>query len=627
VNRGAHRPFIGMGFLLALTTATLAQTVMNAATPFDPVAFGTVTVYLRTEDGQPLPQKLTPIITIGRVEGGAASSIVPQQLGDGWTFSGVGIGNDYKVQVVATGYTPAQEQVYMPNTPGASASVIVFLHPIDQELVFHRPTGQFVLPPRAGKEIQHAFGDLQSGKLASAQKHTQRGIALAPENPYAQYVMGLTYLFADQWKQAKPYLEKSVSTDPRQPLALAALGTARYRLGDDAGAVEVLSKAVQLDASSWKTEWLLAASYLGEKQYGQAREHAEQAIKVGKQQAGQVRLVLGQALAGLGEREAAAQTFEAFAAQYPKDPNAAQVLQWAKLMREPPKLVPVKAGVGPNALVPVPAVEVSPRVDWAPPDVDAVQPFVVSTLTCPLDQILKAAGTNAEQLVTTLQQFSAKEDFQSIEIKRGGQLERPDELAFNYMVFIDQISPLAFDVKEFRNQGNKGAAEAQLPGTVSDTGVPAMALAFHPVIQPDLEWKCEGLGTWKDQPAWVVHFQQRPDRPNSLALFSTPMQSYSLPLKGRAWVSERGGQVIHLDTDLVKPIEPLNLKREHFSIDYKQVSFRTQKVDLWLPENVDTYFQYRGHFLHYYHHFSDFKLFWVGATQKISDPKNKEPQE
>lgn len=149
-----------------------------------------------------------------------------------------------------------------------------------------------------------------------------------------------------------------------------------------------------------------------------------------------------------------------------------------------------------------------------------------------------------------------------------------------------------------------------------------MALAFHRVIQPDLDWKCEGLGSSNDQPAWVVHFQQRSDQPNTLAWFSGPMHNYSLPLKGRAWVSERTGQVIHLDTDLIKPIEPIDLKRQHFSIDYDQVSFKTQKVSLWLPENVDTYIQYQSHFLHYRHHFSDFKLFWVGASQKIANPKD-----
>ncbi len=78
---------------------------------------------------------------------------------------------------------------------------------------------------------------------------------------------------------------------------------------------------------------------------------------------------------------------------------------------------------------------------------------------------------------------------------------------------------------------------------------------------------------------------------------------------------------MHMETDLVKPIPGIKLQREHFVIDYTTVTFAKHKVTLWLPENVDVYFQYRGHYLHHYHHFSDFKLFWTGSTQKIGQPK------
>jgi hypothetical protein len=178
-------------------------------------------------------------------------------------------------------------------------------------------------------------------------------------------------------------------------------------------------------------------------------------------------------------------------------------------------------------------------------------------------------------------------------------------------------------VKEFRNEGT---SEAEFPGRLADMGVPALAMAFHPTIQPDMEWKCEGLGRWNEQPAWVIHFQQRPDRPNALAMFSTHSHYYLLPLKGRAWVSEQG-HVLHLDTDLVKEMLAVDLKREHFAIDYKMVSFQKHKVDLWLPESVDAYIQYQGHFLHHYHHYTNFKLFWVGASQKISEPSQADQRE
>lgn len=181
-----------------------------------------------------------------------------------------------------------------------------------------------------------------------------------------------------------------------------------------------------------------------------------------------------------------------------------------------------------------------------------------------------------------------------------------------------------FQLNEVREQNSQ---PANLSARVSDIGVPGLALAFHPTIRDNLDWTCEGLGKWNDQPAWVVHFKQRPDRPSVLAMFATPSHSYSMALKGRAWVSQQSGQVLHLDTDLVKEIQPVDLKREHFSIDYKLVSFQKHNTDLWVPENVDTYIQYQGHFLHHYHHFSDFKLFWVGASQKISEPKEaNQPQ-
>lgn len=610
----------------------------SAATTFDPTVYGTVMVYLRTEDGQLLPRQLTPVIQIIPASGGAPLSATPQMVGGGWRFDGVGIGNDYSVQVMAAGYQPGREAVRLANTPGVTSTVIVLMRPVDQELVFHPPTGDFVLAPTAQKEVQHALEDLQRGNIPSAQKHTQKALQLSPSNPYVQYVMGMTYLLSNQVKQAKPYLEKSVSIDSREPRALTALGTVRYRLGDNAGAVDVLSKAVQFDASSWKAEWLLAASYLGVKKYPEARDHAVQALKIGKDKAGKAELVLGQALAGLGERSEAAAAFDKFAETYPKDENAHTAVEWAKLMRQPAKEVTTPVSLRTSvpgsteiALSPEPPLEVPPRADWAPPDIDATTPFVISGVTCPLTQILKAAEGNAEQVVATLQEFSATEEFQAVEIKRNGDLERANSETFNYLVFIEQVSPKAFQVQEVRNQGKE---EVKLPGNIADMGAPALSLAFHPVVQNDLDWKCEGLGKWNDRPAWVVHFEQRPDRPSVLAMFSSPSHNYSLPLKGRAWVSENGGQVLHLETDLVKDIQPIDLKREHFSIDYKLVSFQAHHVDLWLPENVDAYIQYQGHFLHHYHHFTNFKLFWVGATQKIGDPKEaqnisnpKQPQE
>lgn len=576
-------------------------------------------VYLRTEDGQPLPLKLTPIVRIRSSAGGAALDNFPTRTGEGWLFSQIGVDNNYDVLVRAEGYLPAVQPVKMPDTPGVAQSVIVFMHPLDQQLAFHPPAGQFILVPKAAKEVQNALHDLQYGHISSGEKHALKAVQISPSNPYAEYVAGLTYLLTNRFKEAKPYLEKSVSIDSTQAPALTALGTVRYQLGDSAGAALVLSKAVQLDPTLWKSQWILAAAYLNENKYQEALDHGNEALRLGKQKANQVKLIVAQAEARLGQRSVAADMFEAYAKEFPNDPNIAEIRNWIKILREPPT-VTVQTKLLRAA---VPAVEVPPRPDWAPPDVDTAKPFLVAGAVCPLPQILKNAGDNAEQLVTSLQEFSATEDFQEVELKRGENVEKPAEHDFKYLVIIDKASPQSFDVKEFRTQGSD---QVQLPGRIQDTGVAAMALALHPLIQPDLDWKCEGLGTWDSQSAWVVHFEQKQKAPDVLSWFQGPLHSYALPLKGRVWISAQSYQVLHLDTDLVKAIKDIDLQREHFSINYAPVSFSQHNVQLWLPENVDTYVQFEGHFLHYYHRFSDFKLFWVGTSQKIAAPKDAKEQ-
>jgi Flp pilus assembly protein TadD len=503
------------------------------------------------------------------------------------------------------------------------------MRPIDQDLLFRPPSGTFVLAPKAQKEVQHALEDLQLGNISSARKHGEKALQLAPGNPYVQYVMGMTYLLSKEFASAKPYLEKSVSIDPTQPVALAALGGLLYQQGDDQGAIPVLTKAAQLDSTSWKTEWYLASSYLRQKEFEESRVHAEQALKLGKEEARLAEIILGEALANLGQSERAATTFETFARENPQNPNAKDALRWADMLRHPPppRLKPAggTAGSASNrsevlsmSLPLPPPIEVPPR-DWAPPDIDAEKLFVISGATCPLAEILKTAEGNAQNLVTTLQEFSATEDFQTIEVRKNGELEHSASKTFNYYVFIEQPSPSMVQVKEVRDDKE---SSNELLGRVADAGAPALVLAFHPAFQKDFDWKCEGLGKWNDRPAWIVHFSQDSSRSTSwLTSFATPARQYPLSLKGRAWLSENGGQVLHLETDLTEPVIPLDLRRLHFAIDYQLVRFRAHKTELWLPENVDTYIQYRGHFLHHYHRYSNFKLFWVGATQKIGDPK------
>jgi tetratricopeptide (TPR) repeat protein len=582
---------------------------------------GTIQVYVRTEDGEPL--SAAPNVSILAFSDSVAVPRMQKGPGDLWIFTGADLNATYELQVQAAGYRTEIRAIRVPDSADASASLIIFMRGPNDELAFHPPTGRFVLSPQAEKEAQKGSADLDSGNVGAAQKHLSRALKMAPGNPYLNYLMGMRFLLNGDLLAAKPYLEKSVSADGSQMPALLALGTLRFQQADYAGAIQVLAPAAQLNSSNWKLHSMLAGSYLKQKDFQQARDQAQQALALGGKQASRDELVLGEALAALGQREQAVTALEAFLKEYPQDPNDRAVLAWLPELEKSQPIKSTQTSLGGSLVAAVP-VDLPPEKNWAPPDIDATKPFVISEATCSLPKVLEAASKNAEQFVDTLQQFSATEEYESVEIKRNEQLEKPETREYDYLVFIEQPRPGLFHVEESR-EAKQGTGDST--GLLADMGAPALALAFHPTFHDDFDWSCEGLGEWKDMPAWVVHFEQKKDRPTSrLAGFSTPSQLYLLPLKGRAWISQTGGQVVHLETDLTQSLKAVGLKREHFAIDYAPVSFPAHKVQLWLPQSVDVYYQFKGHFLHHYHHYSNFKLFWVGATQKISNPKQTNPQ-
>lgn len=594
------------------------------------VATGSILVYIRGEDGKPFSG--IPQITLTLEENNQTILQTPRMTGNAWAFSSLATGMAYEVDVVVDGYQRARQAVLIPDIDGASASVMIFMKPTNGGLVFRPPTGQFVLAPRAQKEAAKGLQDIQSNKVASAQKHFEKALKMAPGNPYVNYLLGMSYLLAKQLTNARPYLEESVSVDPNQAASLLALGTLRFEQIDYMGAIEVLSKAVQIDPSSWKSQWLLSASYLRQRNFSEARDHAKAALTVSKGQASQVEVILADALARLGDREGARKAIDNFLSADPHDPAAPKIRAWAEELRKsavPPKtLVAVGAAKPPvlaeqpaagsrslALLTPPTAAELPPRKDWAPPDIDDTKPFVIPEAACSLPKVLEAAQKRAIQFVDTLQKFTATEEYQSVEIKRNESLEKPESRTYNYLAVVEP-EPGVVVVTEYRNQS---LALEDMPGKLVDIGAPALALVFHPVYKDDFIWSCEGLGEWQDRTAWVVRFEQRLDRPDRMAAFQSQSARYPLPFKGRAWILENG-QVIHADFDLVKPLPQVKLNREHFSIEYQPVTFKTHKVTLWLPENVDIYYLYRGYYLHHYHHFSNFQLFWTGTTQKVGKP-------
>lgn len=267
----------------------------------------------------------------------------------------------------------------------------------------------------------------------------------------------------------------------------------------------------------------------------------------------------------------------------------------------------------------------APPLHWDPPQVDVPVPSVSATPPCVLHDVLKLAAQRTAELIDHLQNFDAHEQVRYEETDGLGIPTMAIAENFDYLVdFGAQSGPLK--VQETRTP--LAGSDYQNVGSIVDKGLPVLALIFYPELQGDYEMRCEGAAQWNDQPAWVVYFRQvNGKRPRTLSM-ATPVSSFPVSLKGRAWIAADSGQIMHLETNLIKGIPIIELRANAVSVDYAPVAFASRNLELWLPKSAIAYTDYGKRRTIIEHAFSDFQLFSVQTQQVIEKPKQlKEPKD
>jgi hypothetical protein len=80
-------------------------------------------------------------------------------------------------------------------------------------------------------------------------------------------------------------------------------------------------------------------------------------------------------------------------------------------------------------------------------------------------------------------------------------------------------------------------------------------------------------------------------------------------------------RVMHLEIALMREIPEIKVKEWFLSIDYAPVRFRTQNVQVWLPQSVDSYEDVAVRRSIISHKFPNFLLFSVQTDELIGNPQ------
>ena len=613
---------------LAATVLLCFTTTLAAAQGLDTAA---LVVHVQQASGGPLTQPAL-VRLISNISAGITTST---GQGGQAIISSLPAG-DYTVEVSAAGYQSAREEVSILGNFG-QAQVFVMLRPEGAAGAgTTTPAGASVLAGKSRKELDLAVAALAAGNAGEALKHISYPLKHASTNPDVLYVAGVCEVRQNHPDLAHSHFDAALKLKQDHLGAQLALGSLLAQQNKLADAILHLDKAASLDRNSWRAHWLLGDAVLRSGgDLTKAKFHITRAIELGKDKTTGALVTLAVIQARAGERDAGRATLDQYLHEHPQDPNVAMarnLLDSPLLSRR--RLTP---GTGVPAATPTPEPLTAPtaaalpaEIDAAildplmPPDIDASVPAVTPGVACALPQVLEGTARRAVDFADGLERFSATEDVVHEELDTTGRAKRSNRFSFDYVAALQRPRPDTIVMDEYRN-GSSSAKD--FPAIFAVQGLPGHWLIFDRRYAADYDFTCEGLGSWRAQPAWQVHFEQKSDREGRILAWDVKSVTYPVSLKGRAWIAAGSFQLLHMETDLVAPMDAIRLRRNHIAIDYAPVKSAKGGNVLWLPSAADIYTHFRGRLFRLQHAFSKFTLFNVDSAQKISDPKQgKEPQ-
>jgi len=517
---------------------------------------------------------------------------------------------DYDVEVSAVGYLTERVVAHIINAT-VKLEIVLRKDPAAVDL----SAADNAVPAKARDETKHVISALKSGKYKEAEKRLNKIHEFTASSAQVNFLFGYLFLQLNTPEKAEGYFRRAATMDPRRVQTLTLLGRVQLQQKHYDDARETLEQAVAADSEYWMAHNLLADAYLKNKEYEKALEQAQHALDKGRAAASSAQLVLGEALVNLGRDQEGIEALKSFLQMDAKNPAAPQVQSLITQVQNRDAEVTgtpeMQADLTLAASVPV-----LPASAWGPPGVDDVRPSVAPDVTCPYEQVVDASGRRVRELVDNITRFAAIEDLVHEQLDPTGNPISKETRKFDYIASISESRPGYLATDEYRNL-RYGIAD--LPDRIVTMGFMTLALIFHPSMRENFEMSCEGLGNWRGQATWLMHFRQREDKPSRCADYKVGADSYAMKLKGRAWISANDFQIMRIESDLAGPLPRLSV--QHQIAEYGPVRFGKKKVELWLPQNVDIFFELNRHRYHRRHSFDHYMLFSVSSEDKAPMPK------
>jgi len=530
---------------------------------------------------------------------------------------------DYRVEVRCDGYQLATDELTVaPRDLATDTYVTILLKPALANTSGKSLTGGAIMTPKLQQTVAKGMDALRQRNCDLAKKQFQKGTQMAPGNPELAFLMGATEFCLQHTDLARKSFERAVALDPNFEKALLSLGEMQLVAGETNVAIVTLQKAVSVNATDWRAYLVLANAYYRIPGHlPDAEAHARHAVDLAGDKGGSACLLLGQIYLVEGKTLEARRTWQKLAEDLPSDPSAVvarrkleDIALGLRNSRENSNLPPPKVLY--DTGLPIPETD----TPWSPPDIDDNPPTVLGA-SCSTTDALDRAFLRTKTQLANFEKFTATEHIEHQEIDRHGAPGKVKTREFSYIVFVVPYHGDSFYLEESRDADQK--TTDSFPTPLATTGLNSLAISLlQPSDRSNFRYRCEGITQLRGEAVWRIRFQEESTEALGVRRWKRNGMIYNVPFKGRLWISQSTYDVLRVETDLLAPMSKLQLTRDHLRVDYGPVKFDRGNQTLWLPWDAEMFMELRGKRYHHRHYLSDYRLFEVDTTNKISKPKN-----
>ena len=438
----------------------------------------------------------------------------------------------------------------------------------------------------ATRNFSRAVDDIRNvSKSEPGQRKSTASLPPGVRRVEALVALGVMESWRHQEERAIGFFQEALNIAPADPLALQEMGR-----------MELLNH-----------NWSGAETYLGKAEAAGASPEAH--------------YLRSQALLDEGDFDGATQEMTKYLGGRDVKTMPLEVRQvWARIQeRKKVEVAYVKAKEKPKEKAK------APTIDYLHRPVPELKDMVPAKDQAPLDSLLGAVGKNVEAYFRNFPNTVSLEMIHQEKITRRGKPGETLDQKFHYLCLMPtEESDVGFNEYRANLSGEAGQPKGLTDGYMLTSGFASASLIFHPLFQADSLFKYLGQQKVNGRDTFVIAYAQRPEKARVNGLFKMGATSMPTFSQGLAWVDAGNYQIIRMRTDLLRPLPDVRLDKETTEIEFGENHFKSMAEGFWLPRDVTVTVSWNGRSLRNRHEYTDFKLFSVGATEKISKPKETE---